>query len=129
MHGTVPSYEWLGNATVLDVVHHIQELSVGERLVLIKGLVPGLVNAMGPGGFEAYLAEVALKAHRFQEAVDHPGQGRKFRVMRGEELGGPTPEGHDHLPIAREPDHRGAREAERVREAELWARTERISKR
>lgn len=124
-----PFYEWLDNATVRDLVHRIQELSVGEQLVLIKGLVPGLVSAMGPGGFEAFLAEVALKAHRFQEAVDHPGQGRKSRVMRGEELGGPTPEGHDHLPIAREPDHRGAREAERVAEGELWARTKHISKR
>jgi len=121
-----PFYEWLDHKTVRGLVHHIRELSVGERLVLIKGLVPGLVAAMGLSEFDAFLTEVSMKARRFQEAVDHPGEGRKSRRVRGEEIGGPTPEGHDHLPTAREPDHRGAREAERVAEAELWARKKHV---
>jgi hypothetical protein len=117
-----PFYEWLDNAAIRELVHRIHELSVGERLVLIKGLVPGLVGAMGLAEFDAFLSEISIKARRFQEAVDHPGEGRHLREMRGEELGGPTPAGHDHLPAAREPDHRGAREAERVTERDLWAR-------
>jgi hypothetical protein len=97
------------------------ELSAGERLILIKGLVPGLVEEIGLGQFHAFLAEIATKARRFQEAVDHPGEGRASRTTAGEELGGPTPAGHEHLAIAREPDCRGAREAERVIETELWS--------
>ncbi len=119
-----PFYDWLDNTAIRELVHRIHELSPGERLVLIKGLVPGLVSAMGLAEFEAFLSEISIKARRFQEAVDHPGDGRELRVTRGEELGGPTPEGHDHLPTARNPNHRGAREAERLIERDLWARAE-----
>ncbi len=119
-----PFYAWLDNAAIRELVHRSLEISVGERLILIKGLVPGLVEAMGLAEFDAFLAEVGVKAHRLQEAIDHPGEGRLSRVIPGEELGGPMPAGHDHLPIARDPDHRGAREAERVLEGERWARTE-----
>ena len=122
-----PFYEWLDNTAIQELVHRIHELSAGERLVLIKGLVPGLVSAMGLAEFDAYLSEISIKARRFQEAVDHPGEGRELRVTRGEELGGPTPAGHDHLPTARDPNHRGAREAERVTERDLWARGDHVS--
>lgn len=122
-----PFYEWLDNAAIRVLVHRIHELSVGERLVLIKGLVPGLVSAMGLAEFDGFWSEISIKARRFQEAVDHPGEGRDLRVTRGEELGGPTPVGHDHLPTARDPDHRGAREAERVTERDLWARGDHVS--
>ncbi len=121
-----PFYEWLDNATIRELVQRTLELSAGERLVLIKGLVPGLVEAMGVAAFDAFLAEVAQKAHRFQEAVDHPGEGRTLRVTPGEELGGPTPSGHDHLAIARDPDHRGAREGERAIEGELWGNSKHV---
>ncbi|MEO8945552.1 MAG: hypothetical protein ABI338_03565 [Gemmatimonadaceae bacterium] len=117
-----PFYQWLDNATIRDLVLRSLVLPPGEILVLIKGLVPGLVAAMGLVEFDAFLEEIAIKARRFQEAVDHPGEGRACRVTLGEELGGPTPEGHEHLAIARDPDHRGAREAERAIEGEMWAR-------
>jgi len=117
-----PFYEWLDNTAIRELVHRIQELSAGEQLVLMKGLVPGLVSAMGLAEFDAFLSEISIKARRFQEAVDHPGEGREFRVTPGEELGGPTPSGHLHLPTARDPSDRGAREAERVTERALWAR-------
>ena len=119
-----PFYEWLNNAAIRDLVVQSRELAPGEILVLIKGLVPGLVAAIGAARFHAFLAEIAVKGHRFQEAVDHPGEGRRTRTTPGELIGGPTPEGHEHLAIARNPDHRGAREAERDIEGKLWARTE-----
>lgn len=115
-------YEWMDNATIRKLVHLVRELSVGERLVLIKGLVPELVAAIGSVEFDAFLAEVAIKAHRFQEAIDHPGEGRALRTTLGEQLGGPTPAGHEHLAITRDPDRSGGREAERAIESELWAR-------
>jgi hypothetical protein len=119
-----PFYEWLDNAAIRALVDRSLELSAGERLMLIKGLVPGLVEEVGLVQFQAFLAEIAIKACRFQEAVDHPGAGRAARTTPGEELGGPTPTGHEHLPTARDPDHRGAREAERAIENKLWTRTE-----
>lgn len=119
-----PFYEWLDNAAIRDLVVRCQELPPGELLVLIKGLVPRLVATIGVAELDTFLAEVAVKARRFQEAVDHPGEGRACRTTPGEEIGGPTPTGHEHLAIARDPDHRGSREAERVVESELWARTE-----
>ncbi len=123
-----PFYEWLHNATIRDLVNRSLELPPGESLVLVKGLVPGLVAALGITEFDAFLEEIAIKAHRFQEAVDHPGEGRACRATPGEELGGPTPAGHEHLTIARDPNHRGAREAERAIEGKLWDRTERVSR-
>ncbi|MDQ6758467.1 MAG: hypothetical protein M3Z32_01220 [Acidobacteriota bacterium] len=117
-----PFYEWLDNARIRELVHRSLELSAGERLVLIKALVPGLIETMGVSEFEAFLGEVAIKGRRFQEAVDHPGEGRKWRVTPGEELGGPAPGGHDHIAMSRDPSERGAREAEREIEADLWVR-------
>lgn len=114
-------YEWLDNASIRQLVHSILELSIGERLVLIKGLVPALVTSMGAAEFDAFLLELQIKAHRFQEAIDHPGEGRALRTTPGEELGGPTPTGHEHLPITRDPDRPGGRAAERAVESELWA--------
>lgn len=122
-----PFYEWMDNTTIRELVHRIRELSAGEQLVLIKGLIPGLVSDMGLAEFDAFLSEISIKARRFQEAVDHPGEGRELRVTPGEELGGPTPAGHLHLPTARDPSRRGAREAERVTERELWVRGEHSS--
>ena len=114
-------YEWLDNAAIRQLVHNFLELSVGERLVLLKGLVPELVTSMGLAEFDAFLAELQIKAHRFQEASDHPGEGRALRTTPGEQLGGPTPTGHEHLPITRDPDRPGGRAAERAVESELWA--------
>lgn len=119
-----PFYAWLDHASIRSLVERSLALSAGERLMVIKGLIPSLVDDMGLAEFDAFLTEVSVKAHRFQEAVDHPGEGRLSRLTPGEKLGGPMQAGHDHLSVARDPDHRGAREAERVVETELWARTE-----
>jgi hypothetical protein len=117
-------YEWLDSAALRALVDRSGKLSAGEQLILIKGLVPGLVRQMGLEPFRAFLAEIETKAYRFQEAVEHPGDGRASRTIPGEMLGGPTPTGHQHLASARDPARRGGREAERVTETELWARTE-----
>ena len=69
--GRSPFYEWLDSAAIRELVHRCLELSAGERLVLIKGLVPGLVEAMGLAEFDAFLAEVA------------PADGARTRSARG----------------------------------------------
>jgi hypothetical protein len=120
-----PFYAWLDYAGIRELVHSALELSPGERLVLIKGLVPGLVEAMGLGDFERFVEEVRTKAWRFEEARTHPGEGSGMRKTPGEALGGPTPEGHAHLAGSRNPRRPGGRDAERRLEAEAWGRPSR----
>lgn len=117
-----PFYAWLDHERIRELVLKAAELTPGERLVLIKGLVPGLVEAMGESEFEVFLDEVRIKARRFDEARTHPGQGSGTRQTPGEALGGPTPEGHAHLGGHRDPHRPGGREAERHQEAEAWVR-------
>lgn len=115
-----PFYAWLDHAAVRALVDRALRLSPGERLTLVKGLVPGLVAEMGLAPFGGFLAELTAKARRYDEARGHPGQGRETRREPGEPLGGPTPAGHRHLPEFRHADGPGSRAAERARESALW---------
>lgn len=119
---TSPFYQWLDHARIRQLVHEIGALHPGERLVLLKGIVPGLVAALGLNETEAFLGELATKARRYDEAERHPGEGRLERETPGEPLGGPTPAGHRHGAESRDADRPGGRAAERVREAGLWLR-------
>lgn len=125
-----PFYEWLDHDEIRDVVHRTLNMPPGERLVLIKGLVPGLVDALGVDEVEDFLDELTTKAHRYDEARRHPGEGRNERRTPGERIGGPTPEGHVHASEARDPGRPGGRNAEREMERELWrdARTGRAGR-
>ena len=119
---TSPFYRWLDHARIRRLVHEIGALPPGEQLVLLKGLVPELVDTIGLEETEAFLGELATKARRYGEAERHPGEGRLRRETPGEQLGGPTPDGHRHAGEARDPDRPGGRAAERVREAAIWLR-------
>lgn len=123
MHFTTsPFYEWLDHQRIRQLVHETNALRPGERLVLLKGLVPGLVGSIGLAETEAFLQELAVKARRFDEAQQHPGEGRQQRQTPGEPIGGPTPDGHRHVEAARDPGRPGHRSAERGLEAALWLR-------
>jgi hypothetical protein len=115
-----PFYAWLDHAAIRDLVHGALALPPGERMVLIKGLIPGLVQESGSDAVDAFLEELRTKARRHAEALAHPGEGAASRVTAGEPLGGPTPEGHAHLGESRDARRAGGRAAEREREAELW---------
>ncbi|MEO5818368.1 MAG: hypothetical protein ABIT20_24065 [Gemmatimonadaceae bacterium] len=119
---TSPFYQWLDHERIRAVLREVGALRPGERLVLMKGLVPGLVEALGADEAESFLSELATKARRYEEARTHPGEGRLHRETPGEQMGGPTPEGHRHLAETRNPDRQGGREAERAWEAGVWAR-------
>ncbi len=69
-----PFYEWLDNETIRDLVHLILDLTAGERLVLIKRLLPGLVRAVGVVELEAYLSEIASKPDDFRKRSIIPGK-------------------------------------------------------
>lgn len=68
-----PFYAWLNYAAIRELIYSALDLSTGERLMLIKGLVPDLVDDIGEASFESFLDEVRVKARRYAEAVAHPG--------------------------------------------------------
>ena len=115
-----PFYTWLDNVAIRDLVRQAQALPAGQRLVLIKGLIPGLVAEMRESAVESFLGDLLIKTRRFAEAVEHPGQGGATRSIPGEPLGGPVPEGEVHLPGTRNPRRPGGRALEREWEAALW---------
>ncbi|MDQ2665132.1 MAG: hypothetical protein M3Z05_03905 [Gemmatimonadota bacterium] len=119
---TSPFYQWLDHERIRAVLHEVGALRPGERLVLLKGLVPGLVEALGADEAESFLSELTTKARRYEEARTHPGEGRLHRETPGEQVGGPTPAGHRHMAETRNPDRHGGRAAEREWEAAVWAR-------
>ena len=118
-----PFFQWLDHERIRTLLHEVLALHPGERLVLLKGLVPDLVDALGADEAESFLSELATKARRYEEARTHRGEGRLRRETPGEQTGGPTPDGHRHLAEARNPDAPGGRSAERASEAGEWARS------
>jgi hypothetical protein len=117
-----PFYAWLDHESIRGRVHDMLALPVGERLVVMKGLVPELVDDLGLAAFEAFLDEMRVKGRRYEEARAHPGEGGAARVTASERLGGPTPHGEAHLAGTRDPRRPGGRALERRWEAELWNR-------
>ena len=115
-----PFDAWVDHEEIRELVHRANDLTPGERLILLKGLVPGLIDALGPVGFDEFLDELSTKAWRYEDARNHRGSGYGTRQVPGEPLGGPTPEGHLHLDEHRDPRRPGGRDAERARETDLW---------
>jgi hypothetical protein len=115
-----PFYAWLDHAAIRELVQGALNLSAGERLVLIKGLVPGLIDDIGDAAFEGFLDEVRVKARRYAEAVAHPGEGGAARRTASEPLGGAIIHGEAHLPGTRDPRRPGGRALERQWEAAFW---------
>lgn len=119
---TSPFYQWLDHTRIRTLAHDVNALAPGERLVLLKGLVPGLVTALGVDDTDAFLRALATKAQRYEESLQHPGEGRLQREAPGEAPGGPPPDGHLHLGGTRDPDRPGGRAAKREEEAAVWLR-------
>lgn len=117
-----PFYSWLDRPAIRSLIRRARSLSPGERLVLIKGLIPGLVEEMGDAGVRGFLEELATRAERYAEAVANPGQGGAVRRTPSELLGGPVPgrEAHRHLSGTRNARRPGGRTLEREWEAAAW---------
>lgn len=119
---TSPFYRWLDHERIRTVLAEVLALRAGERLVLLKAIVPSLVESLGADDARLFLSEMSTKVRRYEEARAHPGEGRLCRQTPGELIGGPTPEGHLHTSEARNPDRPGGRTTERAWEASVWAR-------
>jgi hypothetical protein len=117
-----PFYSWLDRPAIRSLVREARSLSPGERLVLIKGLIPGLVEDMGERAVRAFIEELDTKAERYAEAVANPGRGGATRRTPSERLGGPVPgrRAHLHLEGRRNPRRPGGRALEREWESAAW---------
>lgn len=115
-----PFYAWIDYGAIRALVRGALDLSAGERLVLIKGLVPSLVDDIGEAAFDRFLDEVRIKGRRYAEALAHPGEGGAARCTASEPLGGPVSRGEAHLPGTRDPRRPGGRALERQWEADFW---------
>ena len=119
-----PFYAWLDHESIRHLVQAALALPPGERLVLMKGLVPGSVDELGLVAFSAFRDELRVKAQRYDEALSHSGEGAATRVTASDPLGGLTPHGAAHLAGTRNPRHPGGRALERRWEAERRNRLE-----
>jgi hypothetical protein len=115
-----PFYEWLDNARIREALAAVAALPVGERFVLMKALIPGLVGEAGLTAVEQLSVELLIKAQRYEEARAHPGQGGATREVPGEVVGGPTPSGEELIGPPRDPRRPGGRHEEREWERAAW---------
>jgi len=76
--------ESLNHPALRKLVEGADELSLADRLTLLKGLIPGITREMSPADFEAFIKELRLKGDRFYDATGHPGTGRANRTVIGE---------------------------------------------
>jgi hypothetical protein len=61
-----------------------EQLTLSERMTLVKALVPGIADQLDGADFFAFVEELRLKGERFLEAKTHPGAGRSTRLTPGE---------------------------------------------
>jgi hypothetical protein len=59
-------------------------LALEERITLVKGLIPGIADALSEEEYERFVTFVRLKGERYHEAKTHPGEGRALRQTPGE---------------------------------------------
>jgi hypothetical protein len=76
--------DWMDHHTLRRLIDEASTLTLEERLTLLKGLIPGVAEAMTPKDFEAFALELRMKGQRFYDAKTHPGTGRATRHVMGE---------------------------------------------
>lgn len=76
--------EDLNHPAIRDLVNAANALPLGDRVTLLKALIPEVAREMSPREFEAIVVELRLKGERFYDALTHPGQGRESRHVMGE---------------------------------------------
>lgn len=74
----------LDHAALRKLVEEANTLPLADRLVLLKGLIPGIAREMTPRDFAGLIVALSLKGERFYDARLHPGQGRATRHVLGE---------------------------------------------
>ncbi|HEX6052933.1 MAG TPA: hypothetical protein VFZ21_26885 [Gemmatimonadaceae bacterium] len=81
---TSPETDGLNHPAIRQLVNAANDLPLGERVTLLKALVPEIAREMAPRDFAAIIGELQLKGERFYDALKHPGTGRADRRVMGE---------------------------------------------
>ena len=76
--------ESLNHPVLRDLVEQANSLALPDRMTLLKGLIPSVAGELTPKQFGGLIAELELKGERYYEAMEHPGEGRSTRQIRGE---------------------------------------------
>jgi hypothetical protein len=76
--------EWMNHPRLRKLVTAVNELTLAERLTLVKGLVPAIADELSDTEYEKFVDSIRLKGERFHEAQAHPGEGRAERKIPGE---------------------------------------------
>lgn len=76
--------DWMNHPVIRKLVEQANELTLAERVTLVKGLIPGIVDELSPREFDGLMNELRLKGARYIEAKEHPGEGRASRLTPGE---------------------------------------------
>lgn len=76
--------DWMNHPALRKLVDEALRLTPQERATLVKGLVPGIADALSEEDFEEFAEEIRLKGKRYHEAKSHPGEGRAQRQTPGE---------------------------------------------
>ncbi|HUF36068.1 MAG TPA: hypothetical protein VMN37_08970 [Gemmatimonadales bacterium] len=81
---TSPETDWMNHPAIRALVEEANGLALEERITLVKGLVPGIADALSEEEYEQFVTFIRLKGERYLEAKSHPGEGRAGRHTPGE---------------------------------------------
>ena len=81
---TSPQTDWMNHPVIRNLVDQANQLTLAERITLVKGLVPGIATQLSEREYQGFVADIQIKGERFHEAVAHPGEGRSQRQVPGE---------------------------------------------
>ncbi len=81
---TSPETDWMNHPVIRRLVDQANTLALEERITLVKGLIPGIADALSEEEYEQFAAFIRLKGERYLEAKAHPGEGRAERHTPGE---------------------------------------------
>ena len=76
--------DWMNHPVNRSLIDQAAALALEERITLVKGLIPGIVDAQSEEEYEQFVTFIRLKGERFLEAKTHPGEGRAERHIPGE---------------------------------------------
>jgi len=76
--------DWMNHPELRRLVDDASNLTLAERVTLVKGLIPGIADEQTPQEFAQFAEQIRLKGNRFNEAKAHPGEGRSSREVPGE---------------------------------------------
>jgi hypothetical protein len=84
MMTTSKETEWMNHPRLRKLVTAVNELTLAERITLVKGLVPAIADELSDTEYEKFVDAIRLKGERFHEAQAHPGEGRAERKIKGD---------------------------------------------